>query len=187
MVSTEVQTRRLRLVALTQAQLDLCLENPERLGKELGVSISPCLVDEPTRRAARFKTKKMSESGTESRLWYTFWLVVTGAEGRGAGLVGFKGEPDERGEVEIGYGIDPAYRNRGYITEAVNALIAWAFQDPACRSILADTLKDNVASNRVLAKAGMEIYHETDVGLCWKIERGCACLPWTRSAARSLP
>ena len=171
-MKAEIQTKRLRLVALTLAQLDLCLEDPGRLGRELGVSISPRLVDAPARRATGFKTKTMSESGTESHPWYTFWLVVIAAERYGAGLAGFKGEPDECGEVEIGYGIDPAYRNRGYTTEAVKALIAWAFQDPACRLVLADTLKDNIASNRVLIKAGMKIYYETDEGLCWKIEGG---------------
>ena len=172
MVNTEIQTKRLRLLALTLAQLDLCLEDPACLGRDLGVAISPHLVDEPARRATGFKTKKMSESGTGSHPWYTFWLVVIAAERHGVGLAGFKGEPNERGEVEIGYGIDPAYRNRGYTTEAVKALIAWAFQDPSCRAILADTLKGNYASSRVLVKVGMHIDLETDEGLCWRIERG---------------
>ena len=171
-MKTEIQTKRLRLVALTLDQLDLCLEDPERLGQELGVSTSPNLMDDPAQRAIGFKTKKMSELAAESHLWYTYWLVVISGDRCGVGLAGFKRGPDERGEVEIGYGIDPAHRNRGYTTEAVEALIAWALQDPACRSILADTLKDNVASNRVLVKAGMKLYYETDEGLCWKIGRG---------------
>jgi ribosomal-protein-alanine N-acetyltransferase len=52
--------------------------------------------------------------------------------------------------VEIGYGIDPAYRNRGYMTEAVRGLIDWAFRDPRCRSITApNTERSNIASNHV--------------------------------------
>ncbi len=171
-VKTEILTTRLRLVALTLAQLDQCLDDPAYLGPGLGVSISPHLVDDPARRATGFKMNRMSELAPESHPWYTFWLVVIAAERHGVGLAGFKGDPNERGEVEIGYGIDPAYRNRGFATEAVKALIAWAFQDPTCWLVQADTLKDNVASNRVLAKTGMKIYYETDEGLCWKIERG---------------
>ena len=175
-MKAEILTTQLRLVALTLAQLDQCLEAPVGLGSELGVSISPQLVDGPARRATSYKREKMSGLPPESHPWYTFWLVVIAAEGRGVGLAGFKGAPNERGEVEIGYGIDPASRNRGYTTEAVRALIAWAFTDPACEAILADTLKENVASNRVLAKVGMQIYYETDEGLCWKVERGGAFL-----------
>lgn len=176
-MNTEIRTKRLCLVALTLARLDSCIEDPAGLSRDLGVSISPHLVDEPARRATSFKTNKMSECGSESHPWYTFWLVVLAAERHGVGLAGFKGVPDERGEVEIGYGIDPAYRNQGYTTEAVEALIAWAFQDPTCRAVLADTLNDNVASNRVLAKVGMRIYHETEDGLCWRIERKGDSLP----------
>jgi RimJ/RimL family protein N-acetyltransferase len=176
-VKTEILTSRLRLVALTLDQLDQCLVDPVRLGPELGVTVSPHLVDGPARRATGFKMKKMCKAATESHPWYTFWLVVVATEHHGVGLAGFKGDPNERGEVEIGYGIDTAFRNRGYTTEAVKALIAWAFQDPACKAILADTLKDNAASSRVLAKAGMQIYHETDEGLCWKVERKGASLP----------
>lgn len=177
MMKTEIQTERLRLVALTMEQLDLCLADQGSLSRELGVSFSPQLVDEPVRRAAGFKKKKMSGLPPEQHPWCTFWLVVIAAEPHGVGMAGFKGPPDDRGEVEIGYGIDPAYRNRGYTTEAVQALIAWAWQDTSCRSILADTMKDNAASSRVLAKVGMRVYHETDEGLCWKLERGNSSLP----------
>jgi RimJ/RimL family protein N-acetyltransferase len=170
-VKTEILTSRLRLVALTLDQLQLCLEEPARLGPELGVSISLEFMDDPARRATGFKVNKMSKLASQTHPWYTFWLIVLIANCHGVGLAGFKGDPNERGEVEIGYGIAPAYRNQGYSTEAVKALTAWAFQDPVCKTILADTLKDNAASNRVLAKVGMQVYHETDEGLCWKIER----------------
>jgi len=176
MANVEICTERLRLVALTRDQLDTCLADPRRLGQELGVCISPNLVDDPARRAIRFKTGKMAEVATELHPWYTYWLVVLVAELCGAGLAGFKGAPDERGEVEIGYGISPAHRNRGYMTEAIEALIAWSFQHPNCQAVLADTLKDNMASQRVLIKAGMRIYYESDEGLCWRIDRACAYL-----------
>jgi RimJ/RimL family protein N-acetyltransferase len=173
----EIQTERLRLVALTLAQLDLSLADPERLERELDVSLSPDLLDKPARRAIGYKTKRMPVTATALHPWLTFWLVVLTAERYGVGLVGFKGDPDESDEVEIGYGIVPAYRRQGIATEAVKALIGWAFQDPACGTIRADTLKGNIASGRVLAKAGMSVYHETDEGLCWKIERGNASSP----------
>jgi RimJ/RimL family protein N-acetyltransferase len=80
--------------------------------------------------------------------------------------------PGQLEEVEIGYGIDPAYRNRGYMTEAVRGLIDWAFRDPRCRSITApSTERSNIASNRVLEKVGMRVSGETDEALDWRLDR----------------
>jgi len=87
-------------------------------------------------------------------------------------LAGFKGVPDDQGKTEIGYGIDAAYRSRGYMTEAVKGLIEWAFQDVRCRAVIApDTKRWNVASNRVLEKAGMRVYNETEEALDWRVDK----------------
>jgi RimJ/RimL family protein N-acetyltransferase len=122
------------------------------------------------------KLSKMSTAKENDHLWLTYWLVVVDSladDGLfGAGLLGFKGCPDRNGEVEIGYGIDPDYQNKGYTTEAVRAMIAWAFQDPQCKSVIApNTQRTNLASNRVLAKVGMRIYRETADALFWRIDR----------------
>jgi RimJ/RimL family protein N-acetyltransferase len=86
--------------------------------------------------------------------------------------VGFKGAPDETGTTEIGYGIDPAYRNAGYMTEAVKGLIGWAFQQSGCKTVVArDTKKVNAASRRVLEKAGMAVYNETEDAFDWKVDQ----------------
>jgi RimJ/RimL family protein N-acetyltransferase len=177
MVSPVIQTKRLRLVALRLEQLEICLSDPERLGRDLDVSLSPGFLDQPARRAIGYKVKKMAATAAALHPWSSYWLVALDDENHGIGLVGFKGEPDERGVVEIGFGIDPAHRCQGYATEAVRALITWAFQDPACRSIRADTLRDNFASGRVLSKLGMTVYHETDEGLCWMLGRATVPLP----------
>ena len=69
--------------------------------------------------------------------------------------------------------MDPAYRSTGYTKEAVKGLIGWAFQFPGCRTVIApDTKKGNVASNRVLEKAGMHVYNETEDAYDWKIDKG---------------
>jgi RimJ/RimL family protein N-acetyltransferase len=70
----------------------------------------------------------------------------------------------------MGYGIDPSFRNKGYTTETVRALMAWAFANENYLSVVADTQKSNVASGRVLEKAGMHVYGETEEALLWRIE-----------------
>ena len=44
------------------------------------------------------------------------------------GQVGFKGLPDEQGNVEIGFGFHPNYGGQGYATEMVRAQVAWALE-----------------------------------------------------------
>jgi|GEM_PF-236754 len=165
-------TDRLQLICLNRAQLQAYLEDPARLERELGFAVSRDIVTASLVRALNFKIEKMSIADESLHQWYTYWLLVVSDVPFGAGLVGFKGRPDEHGEVEIGYGIDPAYQRRGYMTEAVRALIAWAFRQAECRAVTApNTLKTNPASNRVLAKVGMRVYIEGAHGLWWRIDR----------------
>ena len=82
------------------------------------------------------------------------------------GGIGFKGSPNEHGEVEIGYGICEWYQGRGVATDAVRALCDLA--RPRAAAVLAETELENVASQRVLAKAGFEIYDQTHDLVRWR-------------------
>ena len=63
----------------------------------------------------------------------------------------FKGI-DDKGIVEIGYGINEGYGNRGYMTEAVRAIVKWASEQPNVNHIEAEAEENNYASIRVLEK-----------------------------------
>jgi ribosomal-protein-alanine N-acetyltransferase len=168
----EIRTERLQLMALTLSQLGLYVAAPGQLEQELGLSVSRAIVTDRLRRAIDIKLSKMELVEEREHPWYTYWLIVIADAPYGAGLAGFKGSPNDQGEVEIGYGIDPAYRNRGYMTEAVHGLIDWAFRDPRCMSITApNTERSNIASNRVLEKVGMRVSGETDEALDWRLDR----------------
>jgi RimJ/RimL family protein N-acetyltransferase len=67
---------------------------------------------------------------------------------------GYKGAPDAKGKVEIGYEISPGYRNQGYATEMVGLLVNKADRDHRIKKILAYTLSTYNASTRVLRKQG---------------------------------
>lgn len=87
-----------------------------------------------------------------------------------AGLAGFKGVPNEHGSTEIGYGIDPAYQNKGYMTEAVKALVDWALQYPFCNTVTATTVK-NPASRRLLEKLGAYLVAEDETASSWEFRK----------------
>lgn len=84
------------------------------------------------------------------------------AAGAAIGTIGFFGPPDEDGHVMFGYGLVPAARGAGYATEAVVRLVEFCRGNEQVRGMLADTLKDNIPSQRVLEKAGFEFVREDD-------------------------
>ncbi|HEX3542951.1 MAG TPA: GNAT family N-acetyltransferase [Candidatus Acidoferrum sp.] len=47
------------------------------------------------------------------------------------------------------------HQRQGYATEAVRALVGWAFQNSAVRRIVADTLPELTPSIRVMEKSGL--------------------------------
>ena len=165
-----INTTRLILLPLTSKQLGLYLHDCPALETELAVPLSHKVMTETVRRAIRIKRKKMRLAAVEDRLWLTYWLVVVKENTFGAGLAGFKGLPDKQGTVEIGYGIDQNYQGKGFMTEAVRALVDWAFLDPLCRKVTATTVV-NPASNRLLEKLGARIVTQGEHGTSWAIDR----------------
>lgn len=91
--------------------------------------------------------------------WYAIWMIEL-KNGTHVGELCFKGLSEE-GNAEIGYGIAEAYQGCGYATEAVMALVDWALQWPGVLCVTAETEADNIASQKVLQKAGFEPTGET--------------------------
>ncbi len=58
------------------------------------------------------------------------------------------------GTTEVGYGVHPLYRRRGFATEAVRALTDWVFATTGLRRIDLTANLDNLASIRVAHRAG---------------------------------
>jgi RimJ/RimL family protein N-acetyltransferase len=86
---------------------------------------------------------------------FGFYRVSRLADGLAIGGIGFKGQPED-GCVEVGYGLVPSARGNGYAAEAVVALLAIAKENGLSR-VIADTARDNIASQRSLARAGFRL------------------------------
>jgi len=166
-----IQTQRLNLIPLTPDQLQLFLTDLHQLEDDVGFAIDRDNDNETVRRAINIKISKMTNADPAQHAWLTYWLIVFADKSMGVGMAGFKGIPNQRGEVEIGYGLAPQFRRRGFTTEAVEALIKWAFQHHECLAILADTDPLNTASQRVLEKVGMAMVQKTDEALFWRINK----------------
>ena len=165
--NASIRTQRLRIVTLTVSQLQLCLTDLPGLERELGLSISHEAITERVRGAINKKIEAMANMDEAHHPWKTYWLIIISKNNFGAGLAGFKSYPDENGVTEIGYGIDPAYQNKGYMTEGVKALVDWALGHPFCKAVTATTV-ENPASRHLLEKLGARLVTEDKISSSWE-------------------
>ncbi len=82
------------------------------------------------------------------------WAILVEGSPKVDGIIEF-GLRDDVGTVD--YGLAVPQWNRGYMTEAVRAVIEWAFgHHPELKVIAASAMTENKASISVMEKSGME-------------------------------
>lgn len=84
---------------------------------------------------------------------YGHRLIIERESGLVVGSIGLFPPPHE-GTLEIGYGIVPSRRGRGYAPEATSALARFALGAPGVHTVSATVELSNPSSVRVLEKAG---------------------------------
>jgi len=72
------------------------------------------------------------------------------------GTIGFWRIVKDHHRAEIGYMLRPEYWNKGYVSEAMNAVINYGFQKMKLHTIEANINPHNLASRRVLEKQGFQ-------------------------------
>jgi RimJ/RimL family protein N-acetyltransferase len=73
------------------------------------------------------------------------------------GDIGLSPADDAPGVIKIGYTMSPEAQGRGYATEAVRALIDYAFDRLAADTVRAYASEENLPSIRVAEKVGMRL------------------------------
>ena len=169
-MNNHIVTQRLQLIPLELEQLKMILKNPEALEKSLNITIMRDQITDRVLRAIGMKITKMQKVDVSQRDWVTYWLIVIKDKNAGAGMLGFKGFPNENGSTEIGYGLDPVYQGKGYMREAVQALIDWAFTHPFCNVITA-TEVENPASKQLLERLGADLVGASNGATSWEIRK----------------
>ncbi|QAS51127.1 GNAT family N-acetyltransferase [Halobacillus litoralis] len=82
------------------------------------------------------------------------WVIMDEKGEHVIGDIGFKGKPDDEGNIQIGYQVVASERNFGYASEAVDALCQWAFQSGGVEGVEAECDKSNIPSQKVLINNG---------------------------------
>lgn len=107
---------------------------------------------------------------TKDFLYSTLWTAISKAENKMIGDLLIVGEPDENGEIEIGYGTYDEFQGKGFMTEIVGGIIKWTKKQTIVKSITASTDKTNTVSFKVLQKNNFIKNGETETLYNWKLE-----------------
>ena len=81
-------------------------------------------------------------------------LVSSRAPAKTSALAGLK-YLDEFGEVDVAYRLIPAHWGRGLATEVAKASVQFGFTNLGLKRIVGLAMPENIASIRVLEKAGL--------------------------------
>lgn len=132
-----VKTDRLNIIPLEISELKIMYENEK--DNEMKSAYKEMIINME-------KHKGFEE-------WCSNWEIKL-KSGVTIGGLCFKGKPDTKGSVEIGYGIDEDYRNHGYAAEAVRYISEWALKQKNVKFVCAQTNKENKISQKVLIGSG---------------------------------
>lgn len=163
-----IETTRLLLLPFTLEMMKAATKDNKELEKVLNMEVSE---QWPNPQYAKILPMKIEELTTQPSLTKWTRLVVLKEENKVIGEIGCKGGPNEFGIVEIGYGLVPDYRNRGYATEMVRGLVDWLFRQSEVNKVVAECLEENLPSSRVIEKAGFQRVDHSNGMLYWEIKK----------------
>lgn len=147
-------TPRLRLTPSTIPLARLELADRPAFAQMLGASVPDNWPPESAADALPFFLELIEKSPGD--LGWFAWYVLEREQGFLIGGCGFKGPPVE-GTVETGYSLLPQFMGKGYGTEMIEGLVAWAFRQPGVERVRAETDAGNTASRRLLARLGFQV------------------------------
>ena len=163
-----IETNNLLLITVERVHVEALLRNKNELAAILHVTVPDSWPHFPEAFSLPANEYRRSERSPTD--WHGYFFIHP-QERALVGNGGFTGEPDDSGAVEIGYEIAPEHRNRGFATEAAQAMIDYAFAHEEVRAVMAHTLTEMNASNSVLRKVGMRFIAEADARAAGKIWR----------------
>jgi RimJ/RimL family protein N-acetyltransferase len=146
-----IKTERLELIPATATLVQAEIEDLDDFFEQLGVTPADNWPSENLKDVLPLFLDGLRDP---ANVGWLSWYWIDRNERALVGGGGFKGRPSEHGTAEIGYETRPAYRRRGYASESVAALVAWALARPEVHRVVAETHRDNIGSIGVLRSTG---------------------------------
>jgi len=168
-VNQVIETNRLILKPLTYQQMLKYIKNDHSLEAELKLNNSSMELSPLLKEALEQSIIPSLKDESNNYLFSTLWTVIHRKENRSVADVCFQGEPNEQGEIEIGYGTYEQHQGKGYMTEAVEGMVKWAVKHNRVKAVIASTDKTNTASYIILEKNDFIKIGESKQQFNWRL------------------
>lgn len=160
-------TDRLIIVPVTLEITQSLLEGSGKEIEKLGIKTDEKWPTEDTMDILTIINKSLERDMIPSG--FELWMIVKKDSMQVVGDIGFHGKPNEKGEVEVGFGFVEQERGNGFGFEALKAIMNWLSYQDSVKVIKADCLITNNPSARILEKVGMkEINRDYDL-IHWEL------------------
>lgn len=165
-----LETNRLILKPLTYAQLLKYIRCDHSLEEELQINPTERSISPELHEALEQNILPNVANSGNNYIYHTLWTAIDKDLQQMVADLCIVGEPNEAGEIEIGYGTYDEFQGKGYMTEMVAGIIEWTKTQDKVKSITANTENTNTPSFRVLQKNGFAQIGESESLLHWKLE-----------------
>ena len=161
-----ILTERLIIVPVTLGITRALLDGSNKEIEKLGIKVDEKWPTEDTKDILPIINRSLEKARIPSG--FEFWMIVKKDSMQVIGDIGFHGKPNEKGEVEIGYGLIEKERGKGFGFEALRAIMDWLSTQDSVRVIKADCLISNIPSIRILEKVGMKEINRDENLIYWE-------------------
>jgi ribosomal-protein-alanine N-acetyltransferase len=94
---------------------------------------------------------RMAKRAANTTILHKQWDLLEKETGKVAGSCGFHNWLHEHQRAELGYFLNEAFRGKGYMLEALQAIVAYGFESMKLQRIEAFISPDNLASQRLVS------------------------------------
>jgi [ribosomal protein S5]-alanine N-acetyltransferase len=169
---TPIRSKRLELVSLSPEFIDALLAGRrDEAEAEAGITLPEGWPDRHDAGFLRIRAEQMRRDPGE-REWLVRAITLPQNGRPMIGHIGFHGKPGingprRKGALEVGYTVLEPFRGRGYATEAVETMLAWARGEHGITHFVASVAPANAPSLAIIRKLGFE-----QTGTQWDEEDG---------------
>ena len=165
-----LETSRLLLKPLTHDQLLKYIKDDGSLEKELNLAPGSKAIAAGLKQTLYENILPNVSDQNKDYLYQTLWMIISKSDRKITGDLCFAGEPDLDGAVEIGYRTYEAFRDKGFMTEAVKRMVEWVKEQAGIKNILASTAVDNIASCSILESNNFIKIAKGEGMFTWKLK-----------------